>query len=69
MVVSLYIIIFYKIVLKKHLCDADVVHHLAGITDVAYTKTEINFDLNKNNFENSKFHKLTKLIKDIFYVL
>ena len=33
--------------LKKHLFDADVVHHLAGITDVAYTKTEANSYLDK----------------------
>lgn len=26
--------------LNRHLKDADIVHHLAGITDVAYTKTE-----------------------------
>ena len=52
---SLYIIIFYKIVLKKHLCDADVVHHLAGITDVAYTKTEVNFDLNKKILKIQNF--------------
>ena len=25
--------------LKKHLHDADVVHHLAGVTDVAYVKS------------------------------
>ena len=31
--------------LKKHLHDADVVHHLAGITDVAYVKTESNLEL------------------------
>ena len=28
--------------LKKHLNNADVVHHLAGITDVAYVKKEAN---------------------------
>ena len=28
--------------LSKHLEDADVVHHLAGITDVAYVKKESN---------------------------
>ena len=28
--------------LNKHLKDADVVHHLAGITDVAYVKKESN---------------------------
>ena len=26
--------------LKKHLHDADIVHHLAGVTDVAYVKKE-----------------------------
>ena len=33
--------------LKKHLHDADVVHHLAGVTDVAYTKVEANSSLDK----------------------
>ncbi len=28
--------------LKKHLKDADIVHHLAGVTDVAYVKKESN---------------------------
>ena len=28
--------------LKKHIHDADIVHHLAGITDVAYVKKESN---------------------------
>lgn len=31
-------------ILKKELIDADVVIHLAGITDVAYTKTESNYE-------------------------
>ena len=31
-----------KSFLNKHLNDADVVHHLAGITDVAYVKKESN---------------------------
>ena len=26
--------------MKKHLNDADIVHHLAGVTDVAYVKKE-----------------------------
>ena len=26
--------------LKKHLKDADIIHHLAGVTDVAYVKKE-----------------------------
>ena len=33
--------------LKKHLYDADVVHHLAGVTDVAYVKTEANSELDE----------------------
>jgi len=36
-----------KTFLKKHLSDADVVHHLAGVTDVAYVKTEVNSELDK----------------------
>ena len=33
--------------LKGHLHDADIVHHLAGVTDVAYTKVEANSTLDK----------------------
>ena len=33
--------------LKKHLNDADIVHHLAGVTDVAYVKTQANSELNE----------------------
>ena len=33
--------------LNKHLNDADVVHHLAGITDVAYVKKESNLEQDK----------------------
>ena len=33
--------------LKKHLYDADIVHHLAGVTDVAYVKTEANSELDE----------------------
>ena len=36
-----------KTFLKKHLSDADVVHHLAGVTDVAYVKTEANSELDE----------------------
>ena len=28
--------------MKNHLHDADIVHHLAGVTDVAYVKKESN---------------------------
>ena len=31
-----------KDLVKKHFKDADVVHHLAGITDVPRTKSESN---------------------------
>tara|TARA_Y100000590_G_scaffold225815_1_gene255225 strand:+ start:34 stop:2583 length:2550 start_codon:yes stop_codon:yes gene_type:complete len=34
--------------LKKHLNDADIVHHLAGVTDVAYVKKESNPDQDEN---------------------
>ena len=34
-----------KTFIKKHLYDADVVHHLAGVTDVAYVKTEANSEI------------------------
>ena len=33
--------------LNKHLNNANVVHHLAGVTDVAYTKTEANSELDE----------------------
>ena len=36
-----------RVFLKKHLKDADVVHHLAGVTDVAYVKTEANSELDE----------------------
>lgn len=36
-----------KDAIKKHLSDADVVIHLAGITDVAYTKTQSNEEQDK----------------------
>jgi len=36
-----------KSFLNKHLSNADVVHHLAGVTDVAYVKTEANSKLDK----------------------
>ena len=34
--------------IKKILSDADIVHHLAGITDVAYVKKESNSDQDEN---------------------
>ena len=36
--------ILNKELMKEILKDADIVHHLAGITDVAYTKTESNIE-------------------------
>ena len=34
--------------LKRNLADADIVHHLAGITDVAYVKKEANIQQDEN---------------------
>ena len=34
--------------LKRHLNDADAVHHLAGITDVAHIKKESNSEKDEN---------------------
>ncbi|MDA9651041.1 NAD(P)-dependent oxidoreductase, partial [Candidatus Pelagibacter sp.] len=33
--------------LKKYIFDADIVHHLAGVTDVAYVKTQANKELDE----------------------
>ena len=33
--------------LKKHLKDADIVHHLAGVTDVAYVKKESSSEIDE----------------------
>jgi nucleoside-diphosphate-sugar epimerase len=33
--------------LRTHLFDADIIHHLAGVTDVAYIKSESNSELDK----------------------
>jgi nucleoside-diphosphate-sugar epimerase/SAM-dependent methyltransferase len=42
-----------KDVISKILIDADIVHHLAGITDVAYTKTESNSEKDKQIVETA----------------
>ena len=34
--------------IKNHIYDADVVHHLAGITDVAYVKKDSDHDRDEN---------------------
>jgi nucleoside-diphosphate-sugar epimerase/SAM-dependent methyltransferase/quercetin dioxygenase-like cupin family protein len=39
--------------LKEILSDADIVHHLAGITDVAYVKTESNSEQDKKIIETA----------------
>ena len=39
--------------MSEILADADVVHHLAGITDVAYTKTESNSEKDKQIVETA----------------
>jgi len=40
--------ILNKDFLNKHLSDADIVHHLAGVTDVAYVKKESNPSQDEN---------------------
>ena len=39
--------------MKEILADADIVHHLAGVTDVAYVKTESNSEQDKNIIETA----------------
>ena len=39
--------------MKEILADADIVHHLAGVTDVAYVKTESNSDQDKKIIETA----------------
>jgi nucleoside-diphosphate-sugar epimerase/2-polyprenyl-3-methyl-5-hydroxy-6-metoxy-1,4-benzoquinol methylase/quercetin dioxygenase-like cupin family protein len=39
--------------MKSVLSDCDVIHHLAGITDVAYVKTEVNSEQDKKIIETS----------------
>ncbi len=58
--------------LKKHLKDADVVHHLAGVTDVAYVKTEANSELDERirsiaiEGTNNVINSISKKCKLIF---
>ncbi len=58
--------------LYKHLKDADVVHHLAGITDVAYLKTEANTEFDERirsiavDGTNNILKSITKKCKIIF---
>ena len=58
--------------LYKHLKDADVVHHLAGITDVAYLKTEANSEFDERirsiavDGTNNILKSITKKCKIIF---
>ena len=58
--------------LKKHLHDADVVHHLAGVTDVAYVKSEANFELDNRitstgvEGTNNVLNSISKKCKIIF---
>tara|TARA_Y100000389_G_scaffold14518_1_gene12858 strand:- start:469 stop:3009 length:2541 start_codon:yes stop_codon:yes gene_type:complete len=58
--------------LKKHLKDADVVHHLAGVTDVAYVKTEENSELDERirsiavEGTNNVINSISKKCKLIF---
>ena len=58
--------------LKKHLHDADVVHHLAGVTDVAYVKSEANSELDNKitstgvEGTNNVLNSISKKCKIIF---
>jgi len=58
--------------LKKHLHDADVVHHLAGVTDVAYVKSEANSELDDRitstgvEGTNNVLNSISKKCKIIF---
>jgi len=58
--------------LKEHLHDADIVHHLAGITDVAYVKKESNLKQDENIKEiaiegtNNILNIISKKCKIIF---
>ncbi len=58
--------------LRKHLKDADVVHHLAGVTDVAYVKTEANSELDERirtvaiDGTNNVLNSISKKCKLIF---
>jgi nucleoside-diphosphate-sugar epimerase/quercetin dioxygenase-like cupin family protein len=58
--------------LNKHLNDADVVHHLAGVTDVAYVKTEANSELDERirsiaiEGTNNVINSISKKCKLIF---
>ena len=58
--------------LKKHLHDADVVHHLAGVTDVAYVKSEANSELDNRitstgvEGTNNVLNSISKKCKIIF---
>ena len=55
--------------LNKHLKDADVVHHLAGITDVARTKKEADVIKDKNLIKlllkelKMYYHQYLKIVK------
>ena len=58
--------------LNKHLNEADVVHHLAGVTDVAYVKTEANSELDERissiaiEGTNNVINSISKKCKLIF---
>ncbi len=58
--------------LKKNLHDADTVHHLAGVTDVAYVKSEANSELDNRitsigvEGTNNVLNSISKKCKIIF---
>ena len=49
-----------KELIKKYCCDADVVHHLAGVTEVPRTKTEASKE------QDEKIKKLESKVLKIF---
>ena len=55
--------------IKKVLQNADVVYHLAGITDVAYTKTDSNYNKDKEIKKAMKQEQKHIRLKDIANVV
>ena len=51
-----------KTKIAKYLNDADIVHHLAGITDVAYVKSDINES--RDNYYRNFFDDKSKAIQN-----
>ena len=49
-----------KNLVKKHFKDADIVHHLAGVSDVARTQDEVNLEKDKEMKPNAPDSTLGK---------